>query len=730
MRGSIRSKRQMVTRLTSLTRRNFFKGTGALVVSVAASASTGAADPVRSRLNAWVAVGPGETVTLALAHAEMGQGITTTMPALIADELGVDLGKVRLEAADFDPAFRNPTYQWMFTGNSESIATYADIVRRAGAAARIMLIEAAADRLHAPAAELAAEDGHVVHRASGRRLSFGRLAPAAARLTPPKDPSLRAARPNSRSRPRLDIPAKVDGSAVFGIDVKVPGMLYAAVKRAPSIGGELADFDERAALTRPGVVRCLRLQGGLAVVADRWWRAQSALAAAKPSWRPGPFAGLDTEAMLAPYRDGLAGQGLRNVKAVGDAPATLAAGSGPRLAALYRSPFQAHATMEPMNCTAHVTADRCELWVPTQGTEMAHLVAKQVTGLADAAIHIHRTLLGGGFGRRLLGDFVKQAVMIAGAVGKPVKLIWSREEDFAQDSYRSAILHQIEARLGGDGMPIAVAHRLVAPSMLLYAWARGTFPDLADATQPADPPEAYDLMPVEGLIEPLYGIPNYGVDFLRLKTPLPVSVWRTTGHGPNSFAWESFIDELAHAAGVDPVAYRRRLLAGNARALRVLDALAERARLDRPPPKGQARGVAIAAGFGSVIAQAVTLAVAGKEIKLHKVVSVADPGQVLDPAIATRNIEGGVVWGLSALRTEMTFADGAAAVTNFDAFDPLHLWETPAIETHFLDSGEKLGGVGELGPVPTLAAVCNAVFAATGDRIRTLPLGRSGYSIV
>jgi isoquinoline 1-oxidoreductase beta subunit len=711
-----------MTALTNLDRRDLLKGM--VVLLLATSTAARASDAIPVKLNAWVAIGPGEDVTLALAHAEMGQGVTTTLPAILADELEVEFARVRLVNADFDPAFRHPFYQWQFTGNSESIATYADLVRAAGAAARTMLIQAAAERTGVRADRLKVVDGRVV--GGPRPFGYAELAEPAARIRPPEKPILKpAGERRSLGRPRVDIPAKVDGSAIFGIDVAVPDMLSAAVCLAPNAGGVLESLDEAAIRAMPGVERIVRLKRGYAVVASSWWQARQALAAGKPQWRGG--ATRDTAQLLDGYREKLDEGPFRVVKEQGAPLPSVTR----EIAFDFVSPFQAHATMEPMNCTVHLTSDRCEIWAPTQGMEMTHLVARQVTGLADAAIVIHRTYLGGGFGRRLLGDFVRDAILIAREAGAPVKTLWTREADFQGDFYRPASLHRATASLGSDGLPASVRHRVVCPSMLLYAWPRGAFPELADATLPADPPEAYDTMPVEGLVDPLYALPHLKVELHRYRSEVPVSVWRTTGHGPNNWALESLIDACAGQSGVDPLTYRRRMLGRDARALALLDELDRRAGLSQPAPTGVFTGVALAEGFGSRIAQAVSLSVeSGRDLRIRRVVSIVDLGQTLDPAIATRNIEGGVVWGLSALRTEARFEQGGIADTNFDGFDPLHLWETPATETYFLDSGGKPGGVGEIGPVPTLAAACNAIAAATGVRITELPISRQGFRIV
>jgi isoquinoline 1-oxidoreductase beta subunit len=384
--------------------------------------------------------------------------------------------------------------------------------------------------------------------------------------------------------------------------------------------------------------------------------------------------------------------------------------------------------MEPMNCTAHVADGQCEIWAPTQGTELAQTVAAHVTGLSTDKIIIHRTLIGGGFGRRLLADFVKQTLIVAMAVKRPVKLVWSREEDFGHDFYRPGMLHAISGSLSANGAVIALSHRVVSPSHMLYIFPRAMFPKLTDWTEPAAPPPNIDTMGVEGLLEIPYDIPNQTVEQHHLELDVPVSVWRTTGHGPNNFVLESFVDELAFAAKADPIAFRRSLLSKNARALKVLNLVADKAGWGTPAGANAARGVAIASAFGGVIAQIVELSVKGSEVKLHRVVAVVDCGRTLDPGIAESNILGGIVWGLSGMKTAVTFDSGRTVQSNFDRFDPAHLWETPHCEVHFIDSGAKLGGTGELGPVPVHAAVCNAIFAATGKRIRKLPLSLSGFT--
>jgi isoquinoline 1-oxidoreductase beta subunit len=519
----------------------------------------------------------------------------------------------------------------------------------------------------------------------------------------------------------------VDGSAIFGIDVQVPGMLLAAVRCAPRFGGKLVKYDAAKVKESPGVVASVEVPGGLAVVAKSYWQARVGLDAADPIWSDQGSSFTSGAALAPEYAKALATGPFHIHKNDGDVAHERTSAKITR-ESIYQLPFQAHATMEPMNCTAHVTADRCEIWAPTQGMEMAQNVASSVTGLPSDKVIIHRTLMGGGFGRRLLADFLKQALIVATAMRRPVKLIWSREEDTTHDFYRPAMLHRITGAMDSNGKLMSLEHRVVSPSHMLYIFPRGMFPQITDWTQPAAPPEQMDTMAVEGLLEMPYGVASHRIEQHRLELDVPVSVWRTTGHGPNNFVLESFVDELASAAGIEPLAFRRSLLTNNPRALRVLNVVADKSGWEKTPTPGVARGVALASAFGGVMAMAVELSVQETRIKLRRIVAAVDCGRTLDPGIAESNILGGIVWGISGMKTATTFAKGAAEQTNFDRFDPAHLWETPPCEVHFLESGAKLGGTGELGPVPVHAAICNALFAATGKRIRTLPLAASGYA--
>jgi isoquinoline 1-oxidoreductase beta subunit len=692
----------------------------------AGSASSAARE---SPITAWVRIAADGSVTLIASQSEMGQGITTTLAAALADELYLPWGSISIEFAPYDPVYRDPVYNWMFTGNSQGASSFYELMRKMGAAAREMLVSAAATRLGVNTQELVLEERNIRHPGSGRTVRFGEVAAEAARLPVPKDAQ---PRPDptlaGRALPRWDIPPKVDGSAVFGIDVKLPGMLVATVRCAPRFGASLARYDAGRIRRQPGVVTVVEVPRGLAVVAHTYWEARQALYAADLTWSESGSSLSSGQELPAIYHESLKSGSFQTHKTVGD-PAAVLTGTARVRTAVYELPFQAHATMEPMNCTAHVTADRCEIWAPTQGMELAQNVAMQVTGLASERITIHRTLLGGGFGRRLLGDFIKQALMVAKAVNAPVKLIWSREEDMTHDAYRPGMLHEVSGALDPSGKLLALRHRVVSPSHMLYVWPRGMFPDLKDWTEPVAPPAQYDTMAVEGLLEIPYEVPNQLISQHSLALDIPVSVWRTTGHGPNNFVLESFIDELAADAGADPIAFRRAALGNNARALKLLDTLAEKADWSRRAPEDIGRGVALAAAFGGLVGCAAELRVAGSEIHIHRIVEVVDCGRTLDPGIASSNIAGGIVWGLSGMRTAMRFDNGRAAYSNFDGFEPLHLWETPASEVHFVRSDAPLGGTGELGPVPVHAAVGNALFALTGKRVRALPLSRSGYSL-
>jgi isoquinoline 1-oxidoreductase beta subunit len=692
---------------------------GSLATSVAGSQAAPVQD--EPMLNAWLKIARDGAITIMSSQAEMGQGIQTTLPAVLADELGADWSRVRLENAPADPAYRNPRIDWQFTGNSESTTAFFDLMREMGAAARHMLIAAAASQWHVDPASCRAERSTVTHRPTGRRLTYGELAQAAATVPRPEKPALK--RPSDwtligKALPRVENAGKVDGSAIFGMDVSVPGMVYATVKASPVFGGKVTSYDREAIRSVPGFIDVVDVPNGVAVVARSYWQARTALQALRIQFEEGANASLSSDTLRAQYQSALAGDSWHTPHVTGDGDA-LAKGFASSFSQDYESQFLAHATMEPMNCTARVTADSCEVWAPTQGQELTQLVISQLLGLPKERVTIHRTLLGGGFGRRLVADFVVQAVLASKAVGAPVKVIWSREEDIQQDIYRPAVAHRITAGIDEFGRLQAIAHKLVSPSILQFVF-------------PPAVTDSYDPSCCEGILETRYRIPNVRVDFKMLKVGVPTSVLRTTGFGPNVFALESFIDELAHRKGQDPYRYRRELLAGDARALRVLDLAAEKSGWNTVAPAGRYRGIAFCEAFRTLTAHVVEVSVPRQgAIRIHRVVCAVDPGTVLDPGIASNSIEGGVAWGLScAFFSEITFANGRTVESNFHDFEVLRMPEMPPVEVHFINSGARpLGGIGEVGPVSLLPALTNAIFRATGQRYRSLPLSRHGLSI-
>jgi isoquinoline 1-oxidoreductase beta subunit len=695
-------------------------GTGKLFAQEAAA--RGAA------INAYIAIASDGRVTLQCAQSEMGQGIATTFTAILADELEADWSKcttVFLPGA-FSPGgepYRNPRINWQFTGNSESISTFHPFLRKLAAAAREMLIAAAADRLSVPAAELVARGGMVRHDKSNRAVGFGEIASAAAAKPVSSEPRVKPESEwrivgHGRSLPRNDITAKVAGQAIFGIDVKVPNMVHAAVTSAPTIGGQPSAIDEAKVAGMAGVLKVVRLDGAVAVVAEHYWQARLALMQLKIEWQPGAGGAFDQAAIEVMYRTAMDGDaGWAEAEARGDALGVLKAGNR-ALEAEYQSPWTAHATMEPMNATVEVTGDGATVWAPVQGPQMVQIVLSKVLNVPPGKVTVNRTYLGGGFGRRLLADFVAQAAICAQAVGRPVKLIWSREEDIRQDWYRPAFLQHLRAAVAPDGYPVAWHTKLVAPTIL----------------GPVSPepvkPGTVDALAVEGLIEHPYAVPNCRTDYNMLQAPIPTMVLRTTGHGPNNFAIESFTDELAHASGRDPYQYRRHLLRDDPTMLAVLDRAAALAKWGKAT-SGRFQGIAIANGFGSCLCQVVELSLVGGAIRLHQITSVCDPGRVLDRTNAVSMIEGGVVWGLSvALYSAITFAEGRPRETNFDRYRVATLPDAPELVTDFLENRKTLGGLGEIGPVCVPAALCNAIFAATGKRHRRLPLAGEGVFTV
>jgi isoquinoline 1-oxidoreductase subunit beta len=675
-------------------------------------------------LNAWIRISPNDEVTLISSQSEMGQGIMTTLPAVLAEELCADWNRIKVEFSSVAPAYRNPRINWQFTGNSESTTGFFELMRTMGASAREMLIAAAAKRWGVNPEECYADNGRVIHRSSNRAFKFGEIAEDAARITPPQSPKLK---PQSewkllgRSLNRVELASKLNGTAIFGLDITVPGMVHAAVMQSPVHGGTVKDFDKQSIMNLPGVIDVVAIPNGIAVVANQYWQARQALKSLKVVFDGGINSGVSTETLERQYRAALDGNSWKTVKTEGDGLRSEdMSGKFPEIFAQeYESQFLAHATMEPMNCTAHLTDDSCTVWGPLQGPELAKLVLSGLLKLAPEKVTINRTLLGGGFGRRLLVDFVVQAALVSKAVNRPAKVIWSREEDMQHDVYRPATLNRVTAALDKTKRPVAIAHKVVSPSILQFVYASAV-------TEDNDP------SCLEGLMETHYEIPSQRVDFKLLKVGVPTSVLRTTGYGPNTFASESLIDELAFKAKKDPIEFRLALL-NDERSRKVLETLVEKSEWKSRSPKGVARGVAYAEAFRTHIGHVVELSVKENLVKIHRITCVIDCGIALDPEICKNSIEGGTVWGLAvAFKSNITFSGGYTNESNFHDYEIAQMAETPPIEVHIVKSGSTrtLGGTGEVGPVTLVPAVVNAIFAATGKRYRSLPLSRHGLKLV
>ena len=665
--------------------------------------------------NAFVRIGRDGQVVLTMPYAEMGQGVYTSIPMLIAEELDVDLAQVRLEHAPPDPKrYGNPYLGGdQLTGNSTAVGASWQPLREAGAAARAMLVAAAAQRWSVDAASCGAQRGEVVHVPTGRRLTYGELVADAARVPVPEKPALK--RPEDfkligTPAKRLDTPAKVNGTAVYGIDARPPGVKIATLSQSPVFGGRLKRVDDAAARAVKGVRQIVRLDDAVAVVADHMGAAKKGLAALVIEWDDGPHAKLTTgdiaveleSAMLKP------GAVAQNIGDVADAMARAVT----RVEATYQVPFLAHAAMEPMNCTVHVRSDGCEVWVGSQALARAQAAAAKTAGLPLDKVTVHNHLLGGGFGRRLEIDGVIRAVQIAKQVDGPVKVVWTREEDIQHDMYRPYFVDRMSAGLDDKGMPLAWNHRFAGSSVV----ARYIPPIFKNGL---------DSDTVEAAINLPYALPNLRVEYLRVEPPgIPTAFWRSVGPSHNVFVTESFVDELAAAAKQDAVAYRRALLDQAPRARAVLDLAAQKANWGQPMPAGQGRGVSLQAAFRSYMAHVAEVEVSkAGAVRVRRVVCAVDCGAPVNPDTIRAQLEGAVIFGISAaLHGEITLKNGRVEQTNFDTYQVLRMDEAPDIEVHIVASAEHPGGIGEPGTSAIMPAVANAIFAATGKRLRKLPV--------
>jgi len=665
--------------------------------------------------NAFLRIAPDDTITVLLAHSEMGQGIWTSLPMLIAEELDADWSRMRVEHAPAAPVYAHTAWGIQATGGSTTTGSEFDRYRQVGAAARALLVQAAARRLGVAPADCRTENGAVV--AGGQRLRYGELAADAAQLPMPATVTLKEPQDwkvIGRPTRRLDTPEKIDGSAVFGLDVRFDGLLTAVVERSPVFGGKVRSFDDAAARAVPGVRKVVQVPSGVAVVADHFWAAQQGREALKVQWDLGPGASLDSGAMLAEFRR-LAGTAGRSVASAGDVSAVLA-NSKRRVTAEYVVPYLAHAPMEPLNCTVRIGADRCEIWTGTQFQTLDQMTAARITGLKPEQVELHTTFLGGGFGRRATpsSDWVNEAVHVAKAAGAPVKTMWTREDDVRGGYYRPMFLHRVAVALGDDGLPTAWDHTLVGQSVLAGTPFAAEIP--ANGVDPAS---------VEGTADSPYlkSVPNLRVQLHDYASPIPVLWWRSVGHSHTAFVVESVVDELARSAGVDPLAYRRRLLAGHPRHLGVLELAAARAGWGSPLPAGRGRGIAVHESFGSYVAQVAEVSVQDGRIRVHRVVCAIDCGVAVNPMTIEAQMESGIAFGLGAvLESEITFKDGRVQQSNFDDYRVLKLPQMPTVEVHIMPSRERPGGVGEPGTPPIAPAVANAVAALTGQRLHELPL--------
>jgi isoquinoline 1-oxidoreductase beta subunit len=703
---------------SGLSRRRFLKTSSGLVIGFLVTprgrifAQAAAAAPALPPANAFLRIGEDDTVTVLLAHSEMGQGIWTTLPMMVAEELECDWGKIRVENAPAAPVYAHTGFGAQMTGGSSSTYSELDRYRQVGAIAREMLVAAAAAQWKVAPSACRAENGFVV--SGDRRASFGSLAKAAQAQKPPASVKLKDRKEwkiLGKPKKRLDSPQKVTGQAEFGIDVQVPGMKTALVARAPVFGGKVKGFRAEKAKAVPGVRAVVQVPSGVAVVADHFWAAKLGREALEVDWDLGAGAALETPKMVDEYR-ALAARDGAKAAAAGDVGKALAS-AATRVEGEYAFPFLAHAAMEPLNCAVRLTPASCEIWTGTQFQTGDQASAAAIAGLKPEQVKVHTTFLGGGFGRRATptSDFVAEAVHVAKAAGVPVKVIWTREDDMRGGYYRPMWAHNVAVGLGADGMPVAWRQQIVGQSIL-----EGT--PFAMMIK-----EGIDETSVEGVADSPYvqATPHHFVGLHSPKSAVPVLWWRSVGHTHTAYVMETMVDALATAAKQSPADYRRRLFAKSPRHLGVMElALAQ---AGPPPPKGQYRGLAVHHSFESYVAEIADVGIENGRIRVHRVVAAIDCGICINPAGVKAQIESGIVFGLSAaLYGEITLRNGRARQGNFDDYPILRMNEMPKIEVHIVDSGEKSGGVGEPGTPPIAPAVANAVFAATGQRLRQLPL--------
>ena len=644
----------------------------------------------------------------------MGQGISTALTMILADELDLDWKKIKTEFAPAAPQYFNPVFGLQGTGGSSSVRGSWEPLAKAGAAAREMLISTAAKRWGVDPGACRTENSAVVNTASGKRLGYGSLVDEALEMPVPAAPKRKDAKDYKfigKPTKRIDSREKVNGKAEFGIDVRLKGMQHAVVARCPVFGGKMKAYTNMDAVKAVrGVTRVVPISTGVAVVADNTWAAMEGRRALGIVWDEGPSAKNSSEAIRKLYQERLEQTGAIARKD-GDADAALA-NAAKKVEAVYEVPFLAHATMEPMNCTADVRADSCDIYAPTQFQTFSQMTGAKITGLKPEQVRVHTTYLGGGFGRRAEQDFILEAVELSKTVGAPVQVTWSREDDMQHDFYRPAVLVKLSGGLDGTGTPVAWKSRVVGPSIMSRFF-------------PGSVKNGVDETAVEGITTLKYGVPNFFVDYVMTEPGVPVGFWRSVGNSHNGYIAECFVDEMAKAGGKDPVEFRRTLLAKEPRLLGVVNLAAEKAGWNKPLPAGHYRGVAVVESFGSFVAEVAEISLdrKAKTVQVRKVGAAVDCGRYVNPETIRAQTEGGIIYGLTAaLKGEITIANGAVEQSNFNDYDLVRINEAPQIEVHIVDSKEAPGGIGEPGTPPIAPAVCNAIFAATGKPVRRLPI--------
>lgn len=729
----------------AMNRRTFLKAgagaSGGLMLSLSlpgcASVQTGYEPETGEwQPDAWLELTRNDEIFFTLARVEMGQGTYTGLTTLIAEELNIDPSRITPKFAPAAPEYRNPLYKLQLTGGSTSLATSWEPLRTAGASAREMLVMAAARVWKVDAADCSVREGHVVHPNGIDSMRFGQLVELASKEVIRGDVALK---PRSewqyigKQNRRLDAEAKSTGTAEYGIDVEVPGQVYAVITRSPKYGGRVRSFNAADVRAMPGVLDVVEIERGVAVVADKYWRARKAQAVLAVDWDFSEALSLSTSDVFEGYRQAADEDLGASERSEGDFD-DAAESARSVLTAEYEQPYLAHATLEPMNATAWYQGDRAEVWAPTQAPDLGQIAVARVTDLSPDDVTIHATFLGGGFGRRLTQDFIEEAAAVSYRIGKPVKVIWSREEDTRHDFFRPAMLHRMKASLA-DGQLTGWHHQIVGPQILdwyvrnaapaQYPWAPKFMYDTLGSAglmfEGIATPK--DMSAIEGAVEYPYEVANIDIRHTHTDPGVPVTWWRSVGYSHNGFAVETFMDELAYEAGTDPYQFRRNLLANEPRHREVLDRAARLSGWGKPLPEGRARGIALFRSFGTYVAQVVEAGIEHGQVRVYRVSCAVDCGQVVNPRIVEDQLEGGILFGLTAaLYGEITLAQGEVQQSNFHDYQLMRQYERPEVIVDIVDSNEAPTGVGEPGVPPVIPALGNALFALTGKRQRRLPL--------